>query len=310
MEYPLVIVAGVAAIAVRLFGQQVNGAYRWIQVGGISLQAAELIKLALLIWLAGFLSDRLRAGSLIDAKKTLGPLLIAVGAIGVVVLGIQTDFGSSVVMIAMIAAMVFVAGMPLKKILTIGAIIITIGVIGISALPYRRQRLLTFLHPTSDCLSTGYQACQALIAVGSGGVIGLGLGRSVQAYGYLPESANDSIFAIYGEKFGFIGSVVLLGIFVAFFMRLKGIIDRAPNDFARLIGVGVLAWFSMQTLINIGAMIGLLPLKGITLPFISYGGTSVVFVMLATGLVFHISRYTTYIRPAQESARGTRRVGA
>ena len=153
---------------------------------------------------------------------------------------------------------------------------------------------MTYLHPTSDCQTTGYQACQALITIGSGGMFGLGLGRSVQAYGYLPESANDSIFAIYAEKFGFIGVSVLLGLFMALFSRLKNILERAPNAYTRLIATGILAWLSTQAIINIGAMIGLLPLKGITLPFISYGGTSLVFVTAALGLAFNISRYTSY----------------
>jgi cell division protein FtsW len=133
-----------------------------------------------------------------------------------------------------------------------------------------------------------------LIAVGSGGIFGLGLGRSVQAYGYEPEADNDSIFAIYSETFGFIGSIILLGLFIALFSRLKMIAERAEDDFSRLIMVGILAWLSVQTMINIGAMIGLLPLKGITLPFISYGGTSIVFVAAAIGIAFQISRYTSY----------------
>ncbi|HTB48591.1 MAG TPA: FtsW/RodA/SpoVE family cell cycle protein, partial [Verrucomicrobiae bacterium] len=170
-------------------------------------------------------------------------------------------------------------------------------VLAVSTTPYRRQRLESYLHPESNCQGSGYQACQALIAVGSGGVIGLGLGSSVQAYGYLPEAANDSIFAIYAEKFGFIGCIILLSVFAAFFARLKRIAERLPDDFSRLLVVGVLAWISVQTLINIGAMIGLLPLKGITLPFISYGGTSVVFTAAAVGLVFQASQYTAMSTP-------------
>src|SRR5690606_9843884 len=141
--------------------------------------------------------------------------------------------------------------------------------------PYRRDRLMTFLHPERDCLNAGYQACQALIAVGSGGVLGLGLGNSVQAYGYLPEAANDSIFAILAEKFGFLGVVGLLVLLGTFFTRLKRIMERTPDLYTRLLITGVFVWLASQSIINIGAMLGLLPLKGITLPFISYGGTSV-----------------------------------
>jgi cell division protein FtsW len=184
--------------------------------------------------------------------------------------------------------------------------IIVIGLIlAIASTPYRRARLQAYLHPESNCQTTGgYQACQALIAVGSGGLIGLGLGSSVQAYGYLPEAANDSIFAIYAEKFGFIGSIILLAVFIAFFARLKSIAERLPDDFSRLLVVGVLAWLSVQALVNIGAMIGLLPLKGITLPFISYGGTSVVFAAAAVGLAFQASQYASYSTPRVSSTGG------
>lgn len=194
----------------------------------------------------------------------------------------------------MMGAMVFVIGMPLKRIAIIGAVIAIGTALLISTSSYRRDRFATFLDPARDCQTTGYQACQALIAVGSGGVFGLGLGRGVQAYGYLPEAANDSIFAIMAEKFGFVGVTIILGLFAALFTRLKNIIDKAPDTYSRLLVVGVLAWLSTQSMINVGAMIGLLPLKGITLPFISYGGTSLIFITAAVGVVFQISRYTSY----------------
>jgi cell division protein FtsW len=293
-QKPLLWAAVAAAVAVRLFGERVNGAYRWIQIGGLSFQAAELIKFALLVWLAGFLTERIREGSLGDPQKAFKPLLITLGAIAVVVAGIQSDLGSSGVMVIMIAAMVFVAGLPLKRLFLIGGVVAIGTVLLISTSSYRRARLETFLNPTRDCQTTGYQACQALIAVGSGGMVGLGLGRSVQAYGYLPEAANDSIFAILAEKFGFIGTALLLGAFALFFSRLVKIMERTPDTYNRLLVVGILAWLSTQTLINIGAMIGLLPLKGITLPFISSGGTSLIFICGAIGIAFQISRYTTF----------------
>jgi cell division protein FtsW len=299
LQNPFLIAAAVSAVAVRLFGEEVNGAYRWIHVGGLSFQSVELIKFALLIWLAGFLAAKIREGALGDYKQTFRPLLIALGALGVVVAGVQSDLGSTGVIVIMMAAMAFVAGLPMKKILLIGGGIIILLVLAVATSDYRQQRLMTFMNPTQDCLSTGYQACQALIAVGSGGMDGLGLGNSVQAFGYLPEAENDSIFAIYAEKFGFIGVTVLLGLYLAFLARIKRVMERAPDDLTRLLATGVFAWLATQALINIGAMIGLLPLKGITLPFISYGGTSVVFVMAVVGLVFQISRYTLYSVPRQ-----------
>ena len=269
-------------------------AHRWIRIGGLSLQSVEALKFALIIWLGSFLASRHRAGTLADTKLTLQPLLIVLVLIGLVVAGIQSDLGSTGVIVAMMGAMAFIAGLPMRKVLTIVAIVVIGTILAVSAIPYRRERLLTYLHPANNCLTTGYQACQALIAVGSGGIDGLGLGRSVQAYGYLPEAQNDSIFAIYAEKFGFIGGMALLGLFVVLFARLRLIIERSSDMFSRLVVAGILAWLSTQMIINVGAMIGLLPLKGITLPFVSYGGTSVLFVGAALGLVFQISHYTSF----------------
>ncbi|HSX27310.1 MAG TPA: putative peptidoglycan glycosyltransferase FtsW [Patescibacteria group bacterium] len=270
-------------------------AHRWIRFGGLSLQSVEFIKFALLICLASFLADRAKQNNIHDDKKTMQPVLIAMATIGFIVGIAQKDFGSTAVLVAMIVAMSFVAGLPLRRIVLTG--LVTVAALTLLILPfsYRRDRVLNFLHPEQNCLTSGYQACQALIAVGSGGIFGKGFANSVQAYGYVPEAANDSIFAIYAEKFGFLGVTILLVLFMALFSRLKNIMERAPDNFSRLIVAGVLAWLSTQSIINIGAMLGLLPLKGITLPFVSYGGTSVLFVTGAIGLMFNVSRYTTYI---------------
>lgn len=310
LQKPLIIVAGCTALAVRLFGEEVNGAYRWIQVGGFSFQAAELIKFALLVWLAGFLAERIQSGKLNDNKATLKPLFVVlVGLAGVVAI-LQSDLGSMGVMVAIMAAQVFIAGMPMKRVLLIGLAIIIGTIVMIGSSGYRRERLATYLNPAADSQGSGYQSNQALIAVGSGGMFGLGLGHSVQAYGYLPEAANDSIFAILAEKFGFVGVTVVIGLFVAFFSRLKRIIEHTPDHYTRLLVTGILAWLSTQAIINIGAMIGLLPLKGITLPFISYGGTSLLFVTGAIGLAFQISRYSTYTIENNLQSEGKRYVSA
>jgi len=312
---PLLVVAAIATLIAFVMPVNIHyPAHRWIRLGSLSFQSVELLKFSLLVWLAGFLSLRLREGKVSDFQLTLKPLLIAVVMVGVVVAGVQSDLGSTGVIVMMMGVMAFVAGMPMKRILAIAGIIAIGLLLAISSTPYRRERLATYLHPEADCQSAGYQACQALIAVGSGGMVGLGLGHSVQANGYLPEAANDSIFAIYAEVFGFLGVIVLLGIFLGFFARLKRIAERAPDDFSRLLVTGVLTWLSVQALINIGAMIGLLPLKGITLPFISYGGTSVVFVAAAVGLVFQVSRYTSFVaayqdeRSSHDNSRDRRRV--
>lgn len=295
MTKPLVITAAVASAVVMFMPlDSVYQAHRWIRLGGLSFQVAELIKLALLVWAASFLSAQWRAGKLGDTKATLQPLLIVLLAVGVVVAKFQSDLGSAGVMIAMLGLMAYTIGVPLKKVAMIGLAILMVMTIAIASSSYRRERLSTYLHPMSDCQDSGYQACQALKSVGSGGLLGLGLGYGVQAYGYLPEAANDSIFAIIAEKFGFIGTFFVVTLYAVFITRLKKIAAHTIEPFSRLLVVGIMAWFSIQMIINIGAMIGLLPLKGITLPLISQGGTSIIFLTAALGLVFQISRYTSY----------------
>lgn len=281
-------------VIVQVFGEQVNGANRWIQVGGFSFQVAELIKFSLIAWLSYFLVLRIARGEMASASKTFQPLLILLLVIFAIVAFMESDLGSAGVMVAIVGVMAFSAGLPMKRIAVVLGIIAVGTIMLISSSEYRRDRLTTFMNPTSDCQAEGYQACQALIAVGSGGVFGLGLGNSVQAYGYLPEAANDSIFAIIGEKFGFFGSSLVIGLYAFLFARLRKIIQCTQDLYSRLFVIGVLTWLSTQAIINIGAMIGLLPLKGITLPLISYGGTSLIFVLAALGAVFRISSYTAY----------------
>lgn len=301
---PLIILASVATlIALASPVSAEYPAHRWIRFGGQSLQSVELIKFSLVVCLSGFLAKKVRQGAIADTKKTLQPLLVLLGVLGVVVAGAQADLGSTGVLVVMMAAMAYIAGLPLKRVMQISAIIIIGTVLAIASTGYRRERVLTYLNPEKDCQNAGYQACQALIAVGSGGLAGKGLGHGAQAFGYLPEASNDSIFAIMAEKFGFIGTTLIIALFVGLFSRIKNILERAPDMTSRLMVAGVLAWLSTQTLINIGSMIGLFPLKGITLPFISAGGTSVIFVTAAIGLVFQISRYTTFgVNTVQEGS--------
>lgn len=292
---PLAFVAIIGALIVIITPlDPVYHAHRWLRIGGFSFQVVELVKLALIIWTAGFLAQRWREGKLDDNKVTLKPLLIILAVVAIVVAKLQSDFGSAAVIVSIVGLMSFIAGVPFRKLAIIGGLVLIALVLVIAPVSYRRDRLANFLHPQSKCQDSGYQACQALISVGSGGLMGLGLGYSVQAYGYLPEASNDSIFAIMAEKFGFIGSMTIVVIYGAFIGRLKHIIERTADQFSRLVVAGILAWFSTQLLINVGAMVGLLPLKGITLPLISQGGTSLVFLTAAIGLVFQISRYTNY----------------
>ncbi len=295
MTMPLIIAALVGSVAVMVTPiDAVYQAHRWIRLGPLSFQVAELIKLALIVWLAGFLSTQSRLGLLRDSKETLRPLILVTIVIAFVVAKLQSDLGSTGVMVAIIALMAYSAGLPLKRVGLIAALVAVVAVLAISTSSYRRDRLATYLNPGRDCQNTGYQACQVLISVGSGGVMGLGLGYSVQAYGYTPEASDDSIFAIMAEQFGFMGSVLILVIYGLFITRLKMIAERTADMFSKMLVIGVMAWLSTQMIINVGAMLGLLPLKGITLPLISQGGTSLVFVTIALGLVFQISRYTSY----------------
>lgn len=292
---PLLIAAAIGCLIVMVM--PVNAAYpahRWIRLGSFSFQIVELVKLVLLLWLAGFLTDRWRRSLINDWRLTIRPLLIILLVVGFVVAKLQSDLGSAVVIMAMMALMAYAVGLPLKRIAMISLVLLALGVLAISTSAYRRERLATFLHPDSNCQGSSYQACQSKIAIGTGGLFGLGLGHSVQAYGYTPEASNDSVFAIMAEEFGFIGTTMVIILYGLYIARLKRIIERSTNQVYRLTVVGVLAWFSTQLIINVGAMVGLLPLKGITLPLISQGGTSLVFLTAALGLVYQISRYTSY----------------
>ena len=305
---PLLIIAAIATVITLV--TPVNAdypAHRWIRLGGISFQSVELVKFAVLCWAASLLAYRMGRSEVNDWKLTLRPLAVVVVAIGIVVAGLQSDLGSTVVIAAMMAVMTFAAGLRWKYVgLVLAAGVLAFGLfVATGNEGYRVQRLTTFLNPEQDCAAAGYQSCQALIAVGSGGMAGLGLGNSVQAYGYLPEAENDSIFAIYAEKFGFLGVALLLGMLVALYTRLKKISDRAPDTFSKLFVLGVLVWLTVQAVMNIGAMLGLLPLKGITLPLISYGGSSVMVIMAVLGVVFQISRYTNMNRQSNIESRGS-----
>lgn len=292
---PIAIFAGLATVIALLMPVSPEyPAHRWIRVGEFSFQSVELVKFALLFALAAFLAERMKRGEVDHVDRSIKPIAIALGVIAIVVAFLQSDLGSTAVIIVMAVLMWFIAGLPVRWLALVGGVVVLVLLLAIATSDYRRDRVMTFMNPERDCQTSGYQACQALIAVGSGGMFGKGIGHSVQAYGYLPEAANDSIFAVTAEKFGFVGVTAILVVFWAFFTRLKNIIERAPDDFSRLVVVGILAWLATQVLINVGAMIGLLPLKGITLPFVSSGGTSIIFVTAAVGLVYNISRYTSF----------------
>src|SRR5690606_10862345 len=200
LQKPLIIAAIVTTvIALAMPVSAEYPAHRWVRFGGLSLQSVEVIKLALVVSLAGFLADSIRKNLIADQNKTLNPLLVILAALGFVVAVLQADLGSAGVLVVMAGAMAYVAGLPMKRIAQIGGIVLVGATLAIMSTSYRRERVMTFLNPEADCQNAGYQACQALIAVGSGGLVGKGLSHGAQAYGYLPEAANDSIFAIMAE---------------------------------------------------------------------------------------------------------------
>ncbi len=291
------------------------GACRWLNLGFVSFQPAEFVKFGLLLFTAGFLGRRIQQGKVNSLNDTIIPLGIVVGLATLFIMGFQKDMGSGIAMLGIIAVMVFVAGVNKRiGLMALGALL-AVGILFILMAPHRLARVETFLNQsggnTAD--SSSYHIHQAKIALGAGGLLGLGLGKSIQAYGYLPEATNDSIFAIMGEIFGFVGLVALLVLFVALLLRLLRVMDYVESPVMRMIVAGTFGWVGTHTIVNIGAMIGVFPLTGITLPLLSFGGTSLIFIMAALGLVFQISRYTTHIRfdegKNHESIDSRRRVG-
>ncbi|MFW6143381.1 MAG: FtsW/RodA/SpoVE family cell cycle protein [Patescibacteria group bacterium] len=283
------------------FVPEVNGARRWIilnpqgvlpqlpLLGSLSFQPSEFAKLTLIIYLASWLAPEKRRLNQDASLPGLGLVLILLAFLGGLVL-LEPDFATAVLLCGIGVWVYFVAGAPLLPLFAAGAVFVAFAGIFIWFSPYRRKRLLTFLDPgAANPLSTGYHLRQIMIALGSGGLFGLGLGKSRQKYEYLPETMGDSIFAIVGEEFGFLGTASLLFIFLLLIWRGFLIIRSAPDRFSRLLASGVVAWISLQILINLGAMVGVIPLTGMTLPFISYGGSSMIFSLAAVGLILNIS---------------------
>ena len=274
------------------------GACRWFLVNGISFQAAELIKFALLFYVAVFIAARVRAGELNNVKTTLVPIALAVAVMAFFIIVLQKDMGTGIIMLSIVFAMLFMSGISKKLLFSILGVTVLLGILLIVLFPHRIERVATFLGTHSDTAAASsdetWHIDQALIAVGSGGMFGKGLGKGVQSYGYLPVASSDSIFAVIAEMFGFFGTIAVLLIFGGILYRLLLIMDRSERLEFRLIMAGIIAWVGMHILVNIGAMLGVVPLTGITLPFLSTGGTSLIMMMLLCGVAFQISRYTSH----------------
>jgi cell division protein FtsW len=290
---PALMVLAVACLAVLLVPSLTfskNGATRWIKLGSFTFQPAELLKLAYVLYLASWLEKR--AGDLRSFAAGIVPFGLTLLAVSFVVVVLQRDMGTMLVLALSAIGMLYVAGARLDHVAALVAAGVAAGWLAIVTFPHRVARLATFLDPGKDPNGQGYHINQALIAIGSGGLMGLGIGRSIQVYGYLPEAANDSIFAIIAEEFGLVGSLVILALFAVLVWRGLKIARSAPDTFGRLTATGISLWLLFQAMINIAAMLSLVPLTGIPLPFISYGGSSLVISLIGAGILINISKYT------------------
>lgn len=260
-------------------GTKALGAKRWINIAGFSLQPAELTKIVFVLYLASWLSKQ---------SRFLPFLVLSSLLLGLIIL--EPDLGTAVIIITSGFLVYFTSGAPLFYLSLLSFLGVFGGLTLIWTSPYRRQRLLSFLDPTSDPLGASYHIRQILIAVGSGGLFGLGLGRSRQKYEYLPAATTDSIFAVIAEEMGFVIGLIVIMAF--FFIIWRGILiaKEASDRFGQLLAVGITSWIGMQSLINLAAMVALVPLTGVPLPFISYGGSSMVVTLTAIGILLNVSK--------------------
>ena len=266
------------------------GACRWLKVAGVSFQPAELLKISLVIYLANFIQRKKEEGK-IGTKDFWLPIgvILALSLLFVVVL--QSDLGTGLAIMAIILGILLVSGVPLKQYLTLIGVILAGGVAVVLMTPYRLERVMTFISGGTD--ESSYHVDNAMVAIGTGGLFGVGVGNSVQATGYLPESINDSVFAVMGETFGLVGLVVVIGVFAVILLRTLKVAEGTEDLEGRLIAIGVFAWIATHVVVNIMAMTGLIPVTGVTLPLMSYGGTSMVFISFGLGLVMQLSCYTS-----------------
>ncbi|NUM25177.1 MAG: putative lipid II flippase FtsW [Candidatus Buchananbacteria bacterium] len=268
-------------------GATYNQSQSWISIGGLSFQPSEVVKLLLILSLAGWFSYRGEAMTG-DFWNGFLPFLVILGLVGGLVA--LSDLGTAIVIVAIAVVIYFVAGARIRHVISLVVLGFGAAAVLIAKAPYRAERLMTFLNPELDPLGFGYHINQAFLAIGSGGLFGLGFGQSRQKFAYLPEVMGDSIFAIIAEELGFIFAASLIVLFLLLAWRGLKLAKKVEDDYARYIVVGIIGWFTWQAFFNIAAMIGLMPLTGIPLPFISYGGTALASAMAAAGILINISR--------------------
>jgi cell division protein FtsW len=295
------------AVLVPGVGVSAGGASRWIGVGLFRLQPSELMKLALAVFAADLLSRR--AARLSEARVVVGPLLVVLAVSGLLVRE-QPDMGTAVVLVCITFGVLFAGGVPLRPVLQALAVTAGLGLVVGLAEPYRRQRLLSFLHPFAHAQGSGYQVVQSLVGLGSGRLFGLGLGAGHAQWGLLPNAHTDFIFSVIGEDGGLLGAVAVLALFVALGWLGLRAAGSAPDRFGALLAVACTCWMSAEAVINIGAVVGVLPVTGIPLPFVSFGGSSLVITLVAAGILVNVAGQgragARRRRPARPGGRGGR----
>ena len=266
-----------------------GGATRWLDFGLFTIQPSEFLKIGFIIYLAAWLVDN---GKKMTNKwsKSYLPLLVSLVAISAIMLG-QPDMDNYLILILTGMVMLFVATGKVKILAYASLVGLMLMVVLAFTRPYVMDRLTAFIQPEADPLGSGYQINQSLIAIGSGGLVGKGLGQSIQKFGYLPEPNNDSIFAVLAEEFGFIGSVVVMLLFTTLICRGYTIASRCRNQFGVLLMVGFVTLLALQAFINIASMVNLVPLGGLALPFISHGGSALLSLLVTIGIMLNISKY-------------------
>jgi cell division protein FtsW len=286
---PLLVLSVILLILVLIppFGQSINGTRRWLRWGPISVQPTELAKLALVLYLADFLARR--QAVVTSFWRGVLPPLVVTGLVASLIL-LQPDLGSSVALVAVVFCMIFIAGAELRHLAMIGAAALPVAVLAVTGASYRLRRILTFLDPWADPRGAGFQIIQSYLALGGGGLLGRGLGGSKQKLFYLPEPHTDFIFAIVGEELGFVGALLTVALFGLLLWRGMRIGLRVSDPFGALLAFGVTALLTTQGLVNLGVVVGLFPTKGLPLPFVSFGGSSLVMAMAGVGLLLNVSQ--------------------
>jgi len=269
-------------------GREIAGARRWYRFLGLSFQPSELAKIVIIIYMADFISRK--ENQMNDFFKTFVPAMCILGAFCLMVLA-QPDLGTTVALLVIVFVMLFVAGVKAKYLGTVIAASLPVLYLLILRVPYRRARIVAFLNPWADPKGTGFQIIQSQIALGSGGLLGVGLGRSMQKLFYLPAAHTDFIFSIIGEELGLLGASAVILLFALFIFQAARIAKGAVDSFGYFLCVGIITLIAFEAIVNIGVSIGCMPTKGLPLPFISYGGSSLVFDMVAVGLLLNVSRF-------------------